>query len=176
MRLAGTPLAALVLMTDDERLPDPVRAARALPKGSMVILRARDPKRRRALAAALQKVARERGLFLLIAGEAGPDGVHLAEADAGKAAAYRARQATLVTVAAHSPAVLCRAAWADALILSAVFPTQSHPGRAALGPVRANLFARQCPLPVYALGGITAQNAARLSGFCGIAAIGVLAF
>lgn len=176
MRLAGTPLAALVLMTDDARLPDPVAAAKALPRGSLVIVRSRDPGRRRALVAALRQVARTRGLYVLVAGETGADGIHLAEAEAGKAAHFRARGAMLVTAAAHSLCVLRRAGAVDALILSAVFPTKSHPGRAALGPVRANLMARQCPLPVYALGGITARNAARLSGFCGIAAISALAF
>ena len=38
---AGAALPPLVLMTDDERLPDPLAAARLLPRGSMVIVRAR---------------------------------------------------------------------------------------------------------------------------------------
>jgi len=44
----------------------------------------------------------------------------------------------------------------------------------ALGAVRANMIARQVRIPVYALGGIDARNAVRLSGFAGIAAIGAL--
>src|ERR1700754_3153777 len=50
---AGLNAGLLALLTDDERLPDPVRGARALPMGSLVIIRARDAKRRRALADAL---------------------------------------------------------------------------------------------------------------------------
>jgi thiamine-phosphate pyrophosphorylase len=173
-------LPVLVLMTDDERLRDPVAAARALPKGSMVIVRCRDGAKRQTLALALREVARVRGLFLLVAGDIalarriGADGVHLPEARIGEVCAIKARHAMLVTASAHSLQALRRAGHVDALILSAVFPTTSHPGRAALGVLRANMMVRQIPVPVYALGGITAKNAGRLCGFCGIAAIGAL--
>ena len=40
--------------------------------------------------------------------------------------------------------------------------------------MRANLIARAARMPVYALGGIEPRNAALLSGFAGIAAIGAL--
>lgn len=178
---ARSKLPALILMTDDVRLADPIAAAKALPRGAGIILRTRDPQKRRSLALALRIVALERGLFLLIAGDValaravGADGVHLPQSRMGEAAAIRARFGLLVTASAHSLAALRRARQVDALILSAVFPTASHPGRAALGPARANLMAAQIPLPVYALGGITAKNAGRLDGFCGIAAIGALA-
>jgi|WetSurMetagenome_2_1015567.scaffolds.fasta_scaffold158603_2 thiamine-phosphate pyrophosphorylase len=171
----NSPLPALLLLTDDKRLPDPVAAAQALPHGSMVIVRCRDPARRKALTTALKRL----DLIVLVAGDATlartADGIHLSEARAGEAAALRARGFGLITVAAHSLAALRGAAFADAAILSPVFPTASHPGRAALGPLRAAAIAHLSPIPVYALGGISAANAARLTGFCGIAAIGALA-
>jgi len=176
----GFALPALILMTDDDRLPDPLAAAAALPRGSMVIVRARAPSRLRALALALRHVAAERGLFLSVAGDValarsiGADGVHLPEARIGEAAAIRACSRLFITASAHSLAALRGADAVDALILSPVFATASHPGGASLGPMRANTMAGLCPLPVYALGGITAANAARLAGFCGIAAIGAL--
>lgn len=164
-------------MTDDERLADPVAAARALPKGSLVIARSRDRKALHALTRDLLEVAKPRGLFVLTAGEIvpGADGVHLPEARAGEASAWRARRHLLITASAHSFAALTKMTHVDAVLLSAVFPTRSHPGRAALGAVRANLMARQSPVAVFALGGITPENAGRLSGFEGIAAIGALA-
>ncbi len=178
-------LPALILMTDDARLADPVAAARALPRGSAVIVRAKETARRRALALALRSVAQERGLFLLIAGDVGlaraigADGVHLPEARIGVAAPLRAyfgwNSGLIVTASAHSLAAVRKPGAVDALLLSAVFATQSHPGGPSLGPLRAAMMARLCPLPVYALGGITAKNAERLAGFCGIAAIGALA-
>lgn len=51
---------------------------------------------------------------------------------------------------------------ADAILLSPVFPTRSHPGGKVLGPVRFLLLARQSPLPVIALGGMTRARARQL--------------
>jgi thiamine-phosphate pyrophosphorylase len=161
-------------MTDDARLPDPLAAAHALPKGSIVIARSRI--RLEALARALLR----QGCTVLIAGDAklaaklGAHGIHLPEARAHEAAHWRARYPDMfITASAHSLRALMRS-HVDAFLLSPVFPTESHPGRAALGPVRASLIARQARVPVYALGGVNARSAARLHGFAGIAAIGAL--
>lgn len=51
---------------------------------------------------------------------------------------------------------------ADAVLLSPVFPTATHPGGAVLGPVRFRLLARQSPVPVIALGGMNAEHARAL--------------
>ncbi len=160
-------------MTDDDRLPDPVGAARALPKGSLVIVRSRDMKRRRALGAALR--AQTSGLILLAADD--PvladmlHGLHLPERHARDAAHWRAvRPHWVITVAAHSPRGLC-APHADAALLSPVFATKSHPQARILTPVRARLMAQRALLPVLALGGVTSRNAALLPGLAGIAAI-----
>jgi thiamine-phosphate pyrophosphorylase len=176
--------APLILMTDDERLPDPLGAARALPRGSMVILRARDAARRGALAAKLRVIAKACGLTFLIAGDPvlaariGADGIHLPEADAKQATYWRARHANwIVTASAHSLRAIIAARHADAVIAAPVFPTASHPGGMALGALRLRIFARQSPIPVYALGGIDARTIQSLQGahLAGIAAIGALA-
>lgn len=163
-------------MTDDDRLPDPVGAARALPKASLVIVRSRDARRRRELAEALRR--QTHGLILLAADD--PDlagalhGLHLPQARAREAAHWRAlRPDWVITVAAHSGIGL-HAPHADAVLLSPVFPTASHPQARILTPVRARLMARKALLPVLALGGVNARNAALLSGFSGIAAIDAL--
>jgi thiamine-phosphate pyrophosphorylase len=63
----------------------------------------------------------------------------------------------------------------DAAFLSPVFATSSHPGAASLTPVRAAFIAAAAPVPVYALGGITARNAGLLApAFAGLAAITAL--
>ena len=173
-RMSGL-LPPLVLMTDDERLADPLAAARALPRGSMVVVRSRDGARRAELARAMQTLS---ALIVLVADDqelaAGADGLHLPERRAGEAAHWRARHPRwIITAAAHGP----RGSDAnlDALFLSPVFVTASHPERAALSAVRANAIARGLSTPVYALGGIDAGNARLLNGFVGIAAIGALA-
>lgn len=174
-RLAGR-LPPLILMTDDERLPDPLRAARALPRGSMVIVRSRDAAKRRALVSALKLVARARNLNILVAGDAAlaVHGIHLPEARAKEAAHWRALHPRwIITVAAHSVSMNVREA--NAILLSPIFPTESHPGAKYIGAARARLMARSVRKPVYALGGVDAINVASLKGFIGIAAIGALA-
>jgi thiamine-phosphate pyrophosphorylase len=166
----------LVLMTDDERLADPVAAARRLPKGSIVIVRARDAARRHALADSLS--TETHGLILLASDD--PvladclHGLHLPEKRAREAAHWRAlRPHWVITVAAHSGSGL-RIAHADAALLSPIFPTKSHPKAQPLTAPRARLMARNALLPVLALGGVTARNAPLLKGFAGFAAIGAL--
>ena len=179
-------MPSLVLMTDDDRLSDPLPAARALPRGSMVVARSRDARRLGELSLALLRIARRRGVAVLIAGDPllaarlGADGFHLPETRAGEAAYWRARFSSMViTTSAHSLRALLRAQLlpVDAIFLSPVFSTRSHPNRRALTPLRANFVARAATRPVYALGGIDAHNAQHLAPdvFAGIATIGALA-
>jgi thiamine-phosphate pyrophosphorylase len=171
----------LVLVTDDAR--PPLAAAKALPRGSWVILRARDDARRAQLASELQAIAHTRGLALLIANDGdlaakiGADGIHLSETHARDAAHWRARHPDwLVTAAAHSLRACAQSRDADAVLLSPIFATSSHPDAATLGAIRARRIAQASPVPVYALGGIDARNVANLSGarLFGIAAISSL--
>jgi thiamine-phosphate pyrophosphorylase len=183
---AGTPhLPALILMTDEVRLPDPLAAARALPKGSAIIMRHTRDDARRKLAEQLAPIARERGLCLLIANDpalaedVGAGGLHLSEARVGEAVQWRdGHPRWLITAAAHSEAAVAVAAraGADAVLVSPVFATESHPGRAPMGIERFLAIARAAPIPIYALGGVTGTNVSQLEGpnVAGIAAIGAL--
>ena len=175
-------LPALILMTDQVRVPDPLAAARSLPRGSAIILRHTDPATRAALARELATIVHARGLLLLIAGDArlaaaiGADGLHLPETRAREASHWRAlKPSWLITAAAHSARSLAvaRIAGADAALLAPVFATLSHPDRAPFGPLRARLLAARAGLPVYALGGVNAQTIVRLANarLAGIAAI-----
>ncbi len=181
-RKAHSPLTGLVLMTD-AKLYDPVAAARALPKGAPVIVRAKTAAAKERLAAKLAGVARERALMLLIsaddrlAARLGAGGVHLPESEAYRAADLRARHPDwIITSSAHSARALRRALGLplDAVFLSPVFATRSHPGAAPLSPLRAFALARASLFPVYALGGIDAASVRRLadSPFAGIAIVG----
>ena len=51
---------------------------------------------------------------------------------------------------------------ADAILLSPVFATRSHPHAKTLGPVRFRLLAARASIPVIALGGMNAHQARRL--------------
>jgi thiamine-phosphate pyrophosphorylase len=186
-RIAGYSgqLPGVILLTDAARLADPMPAAAALPKGSAIILRHYGVAGREALGRELMALCRRRGLSLLIAADwrlawkLGAHGVHLPEWQAARPPVLPRKPGWLITAAAHSRPALLRAArlGAHAALLSPVFPTSSHPGAAALGALRFAALAMRCPLPVYALGGIAADNAARLtgSGAAGIAAVSGLA-
>src|SRR5262245_29696823 len=160
-------LPALILMTDERRVPDPVGAADSLTRDSAIILRHTNPKTRAALGRRLAEIARARGLLLLVAGDAelaagiGAHGLHLPESRAREAAHWRAlRPSWLITAAAHSLRGLmtARIAGADAALLAPVFATSSHPDRQPLGVPRARLMAARAGLPGYALGRINPQN------------------
>jgi thiamine-phosphate pyrophosphorylase len=178
-------LPPLILMTDVDRLKDPVEAARSLPKGAAIILRHTDANARAELGLRLMRIARERGLYLLIAGDAalaarqGCDGLHLPQIRAREAAHWKAlHPGWLITAAAHDAraARVAAASRCDAIVLAPVFATQSHVERQSLGAARLRAIARAAAVPVYALGGVNEETIRRLTGapLAGIAAIEAL--
>ena len=176
---AGIP--ALYFFTDPERTPDPVAAAQRLPRETAVVYRHFGAKNRVRVARELAALCRSRGLYLLIGADAelavtcGADGVHWPERlmPNQRGSAFR-----LVTAAAHNVAAVSRtsAARLDACMLSPIFPSRSASARHELGLFRASQIARASAVPVIALGGVNAGNAARLigRGFAGIAAVDAL--
>ena len=172
-------------MTDEFRLPDPIRAASKLPDRSAIIVRHRDDVSRAEIARQLRPIATQRGLMLLISEDPAlahaieANGLHLPERIATTAHHWKAlRPNWLITAAAHSIEALARAAraGADAALLAPIFPTRSHPERGALGVSRARIMAGMQTLPLYALGGVSSQTARRLTGslFVGFAVIDAL--
>lgn len=139
----------------------------ALPPGSGFVFRHYHlaPQERIARFMALRRIARARGHLVILADstltarEWGADGVY------GAARALYPTRSDMVTVAAaHDMAEIARAnhARADAVMLSPVFATNSHPGAATLGPARFLQLARHAQMPVVALGGMDAHRAKAL--------------
>ena len=179
---AGLGLPPLIMVTDSVRLPDPASVALHLPNGSAILLRDYDLAERDTLAVRLANIARQRGLKLLIAGDAhlaiqvNAAGVHFPENQISDVRRWRYRKNWLITVAAHSRSALSAAArcGANAALLSPIFSTDSHPDAPVLGANGFSLLADRAGLPVYGLGGISNINAHRLltTPAVGIAAIG----
>ena len=168
MRRRHPPVPRLWLMTD-ERMGEALWAAlERLPRGSGVVFRHyRLPSaERHALFARVARIARKRGLVLVRAGTVRMRGEMGAHAASGRG---------LRTAPAHSrgEAVAAIRAGAQALFVSPVFPTRSHPGARTLGRARLGLLIRGLPVPVIALGGMDARKAAGLRqiGIHGWAAI-----
>lgn len=163
------------LVTDARRLADPLPAIRRLTRGDGVLFRHYElpPAKRLALARQVAGLCRRLGLVLVVAGDVrlaravAADGLHLPQGLIGLAAMARRAGLRLVTVAAHDPGAIAQAArgGADAVLVSPVFATASHPGAAPLGVLRFAALvsdARRQGLSVYALGGITPASFARL--------------
>ncbi len=169
-----------MFFTDPLRTPDPEAIAHRLPRGSAIVFRAFGQADALARAQRLKRIARARGLKLLIgqdtalAHRVGADGVHLPERLAHRAGPLkRARPGWIVTAAAHSPRAARTARAADAVVLSVVFASASRSAAAPMGPVRLAACVRQTGGAIYALGGVTNETARRLkdAGLVGLAAV-----
>lgn len=160
-------LPSVWLFTDPRS--DVARALNRLPRGAGVIFRHYElsPCEREALGRSLRATARRKGLIFLVAGDPAlarrlkADGYH--RPSHGKPSA-RPHRRWHVTAAAHDRRALVAAAraGADLAFLSPAFPTRSHPGAPALGPLRFGLTARGARLAVAALGGMSAKRFRRL--------------
>lgn len=173
-------LPVLWLFTDAARMPDPLGAIAALPRGLCgVVFRHDGVAGRASLAQAVARQCRIRDVALVVAGDvrlalALGAGVHLRD---GRPFSPPRRLKGLLTSSAHSRAELRRARMAgvDAAFLSPWMPTSSHPGSPALGAVRWAALARQSGGSTMALGGVEGRVVRRLPRWCrGIGAITAL--
>ncbi|MFM5929895.1 MAG: thiamine phosphate synthase [Novosphingobium sp.] len=157
-------LPSLWLVSDARNDAGLEAALRRLPRGSGLVFRHyhldRAPRRARFLA--LARVARALGHLVVLSGTArqarrwGADGAY------GPPEALARGPACLRLVTVHGLREIAKSRRADALILSPVYATRSHPGARGLGPLRFRLMAAQAPHPVLALGGMTLRSARSL--------------
>jgi thiamine-phosphate pyrophosphorylase len=157
----------LWLLSDERNDAALERALRRLPRGSGFIYRHYHLPDHERVARwfDLLRIARARGHVAILADssltarEWGADGVYGAPR-----ALYPASGDLLMLATAHNLAEigLANRLRADAVLLSPVFPTRSHPAATALGPLRFRLLASHARMPVIALGGMTGRTARRL--------------
>ena len=113
----------------------------------------------------LLPLVRARGHVAILADSAqtalewGADGVY----GAPRALYPTSRLLTLATAHSLREIGLANRARADAVLLSPVFPTRSHPDAKTLGPRRFRLLAAHATMPVIALGGMSIRTARRLA-------------
>ena len=159
------PLPQTWLVSDARNDAALERALAQLPRGSGFILRHHHlpPAQRRARFAQLARRARARGQLVILAGSAAQARAWGADGAYGLPQLLACGPDILRLASAHSLRELARAHRADLVLLSPVFSTRSHPGATPLGPLRFRLLAARSPVPVIALGGMTAKTAARLA-------------
>ena len=178
-------MPVLWLFTDALRLPDPRPAIAALPRRLCGVVFRHDGVAGRAmLAMAVAQQCRRLAIPLVVAGDARlaaavGAGVHLraARRAADRGSTRWLKPTALVTSSAHSAVDMRRARimGANAVFLSPVLPTRSHPGAPALGVVRWAALARFARESGMALGGVEGCMTRRLPRWCrGAGAIGAL--
>lgn len=177
-------LPRFFLLTDDQRLLDPIPLLPNLPPGSAVILRSASLSQLTEMARRVIPTAHRHDIKVLLSSNArlaqrlGADGIHVPEqlARRGPVRPHIQKPGFLITAAAHSRLALYRAQQAGAhmVLLSPIFPTQSHQNTRPLGIVRFQLLAQHSALPVIALGGVQAGHIRHLKKLqvTGFAAIG----
>ena len=171
-------LPGLFYLTDPGRSPDPFRTTENLPTGSGVIYRHFGKPDRNDVARELRIISRRKGIKLLISNDpllalqVDADGVHWPEKSLSQAKIWR-RRFELMTASAHSRSAIQSASVLslDATLVSTVFASASASASSPMGPLRFKSLARQAPLPIFALGGITSDNAEHIAEFGGIASI-----
>lgn len=122
-----------------------------LPKGAGIVFRhySLPLRERMALFKQIKKIARKRGLMVVIGGTT------------------HGRNRGAITAPVHTvpQRVAAERAGAQLIFVSPVFATRSHSGATPLGRVRFGMLIRQSRVPVIALGGMTADRARSLSDF-----------
>lgn len=180
----------LLLITDSQRLERErfYEVVEAALKGGVdaVLVREKsmDSARLLAFSSRLREMTHQARARLLIHSQAdvaravSADGVHVAASDIREIPAMRnwlADASISLSASCHDAEELEQAAiaGADFALLSPVFPTQSHPGAQYLGVERFRQLVQASPVPLIALGGITADNRGELAGFS-VAVIGAI--
>lgn len=141
-------------------------ALRRLPRGSGFIYRHYHlaPQKRAARFAELFRIARSLDHLIALADSAtmarewGADGIY------GAPSSLRAEHDLIVLATAHDldEIELANRIPANAVLISPVFATRSHPGTDILGSDGFHLLARRAQMPVIALGGMNANRAEAL--------------
>lgn len=158
------PLPRLWLLTDARNDAALETILRRLPRGSGLVFRHYHlaEAERRTRFDLLKRLAKTRGHVVILSGTAaqarrwGADGAY------GAPPGLARGPAVLRLATAHSLHEMRKARRADAVLISPVFPTRSHPGGQVLGPLRFRLLAAQAAAPAIALGGLSPRSARHL--------------
>lgn len=167
VNFAKKPLPKFLFLSDDQRIKNPAQVIKGLGPNCGVILRDYNNPNRTALIKTVIKQAKQQQLSLFIAnsGDNVVRGAHNQHwPNTGRGGQRRHARHQIVTTSAHNLGDLGRAnrLGVDAVLISPVFTTKSHPDKKPLNIHRFARFARLAKMPVYALGGISAKSAKQL--------------
>ncbi len=174
---------AAFAFTDPDRVSDPVSLALRLPRDVALVFRPFGASDRLVIGRRLRRATARRGMRLFVGADPelavrlNADGLHLPERlieRKGQISEIKRRFA--ISAAVHSvPAIRrARCSGVEAMVISAVFPSESPSAGRPLGPRQFAAMARLANRPCYALGGINAHRIRSLgmSRAAGFSAIG----
>jgi thiamine-phosphate pyrophosphorylase len=167
----------IILLTDDQRLPDPCALLPLLPRGSYVILRHYHILKQEQLRLA-QKISclcHRYGLFFLLSLKDQAKAWHLAfnvrfhgfhwteplcQKPPSSLLLWRKQKKFHLTCASHTVYSLkkARSFRPNFILVSPVFKTKSHPTLKGLGSLRFRSLVRKSPQPIAALGGVNHKS------------------
>lgn len=174
-------LPPVLVFTDPDRSSHPIELARAIPAGWALVYRHFGASDRVEIAESLSKLANQRRFHLLIgndpklAEQVSASGVHWPE-KRWEDVRRLTRRFRLNTMSAHNPQTLLNSTkpGIQARVLSTVFKSESPSAGPALGALPLRQICLRATCPIFGLGGITAENALRISGFAGLAGVGCI--
>lgn len=171
-------LPAFFFVTDPKRTPDPISIARKLPKGSGILFRHFGLENRFEVGLKLSKISKARELKLFVSYDTKlaeytkADGMHWP-----KSKVFLKKRSQfknyMHSSSAHTHRQIRTALQNDfdACFVSSVFESQSSSAPTAMGVTKFRLMCQNSAIPIYGLGGITSNNAAKITKHAGIAAV-----
>lgn len=175
-------LPIVIYLTDNNKSKNPVSIVSKLPKKSLIIIRDYSIKNRESHIKRIFKIAKSYNHYVLVAKDpilakkTKADGIHLPEHCISKTRKYRKLfPSWIITNACHSTksAINAYKSNADAILLSPIFATSSHPKKNAINIDIIKFISNKINIPIYALGGINNKTITNLkrSKIKGVAAI-----
>lgn len=179
---------SLILMTDSKRKQDFAKIIPKLPAHSLIIIRHFSAKEKYNLFKKIKYISRKFKVKLSVSDDMkfalrhNLDGVHFPEKTTKKTAACgkikRAKPDMFLTSACHSKTALIAAQKLklDAVLISPVFPTYSHPFAISIYVKGFQRISRRSQIKCYALGGINTKTTQKLlsTRACGVAGVSEL--
>ncbi|MAI06079.1 MAG: hypothetical protein CBC47_02940 [Alphaproteobacteria bacterium TMED87] len=176
----------IILFTDDENIISPVALAKIIPINWGILMRNYNVPDRKELICEAAKICKTRGIFFIIANDLSlalslnASGLHLSEYYSSNkvlSPVFLHSKRLHITTSAHSfyKFTLARRYKFDAVFLSPILKTQTHPEQNGLGIYRFIALCKKNPVKTFALGGVRLNNYNRLInlGLYGISGVSI---
>ena len=166
----------IILFTDDENIISPVALAKIIPINWGILIRNYNAPNRKALIYEAAKICTERGIFFIIANDLSlalslkASGLHLSEYYSSNnvlSPVFIHSKRLNITTSAHSfyKFTIANRYKFDAIFLSPILKTQTHPGQKELGIYRFIALCKKTRIKTFALGGVKLNHYNRLIKF-----------